>query len=76
MFGVCLGLQALVEHFGGKLDTLSTPTHGKPSTVRIVGGKLLAGLPEEFTAGRYHSLFAPAHSLPPIQTSIPTRAQT
>jgi anthranilate synthase len=65
VFGVCLGLQALVEHFGGKLDTLSTPTHGKPSTVRIVGGKLLAGLPEEFTAGRYHSLFAPADSLPP-----------
>jgi anthranilate synthase len=65
VFGVCLGLQALVEHFGGKLDTLSTPTHGKPSTVRIVGGKLLAGLPEEFTAGRYHSLFAPVDSLPP-----------
>jgi anthranilate synthase len=65
VFGVCLGLQALVEHFGGKLDTLSTPRHGKPSTVRIVGGKLLPGLPEEFTAGRYHSLFAPVDSLPP-----------
>ena len=65
VFGVCLGLQALVEHLGGKLDTLPTPTHGKPSLVRIVGGQLLAGLPEQFTAGRYHSLHAPAAALPP-----------
>ncbi|HWC37264.1 MAG TPA: anthranilate synthase component I [Acidimicrobiales bacterium] len=64
VFGVCLGLQALVEHLGGKLDTLPTPTHGKPSVVRIVGGRLLAGLPETFTAGRYHSLHAPAPALP------------
>jgi anthranilate synthase len=64
VFGVCLGLQALVEHLGGKLDTLPTPTHGKPSVVRIVGGRLLAGLPDSFTAGRYHSLHAPAAALP------------
>jgi len=64
VFGVCLGLQALVEHLGGKLDTLPTPTHGKPSVVRIVGGHLLTGLPEQFTAGRYHSLHAPAAALP------------
>jgi anthranilate synthase len=61
---VCLGLQAVVEHLGGKLDTLATPTHGKPSQVRVVGGHLLAGLPETFTAGRYHSLHAPASALP------------
>jgi anthranilate synthase len=65
VFGVCLGLQALVEHLGGKLDTLATPTHGKPSVIRVVGGQLLAGLPERFTAGRYHSLHAPAAALPP-----------
>jgi anthranilate synthase len=65
VFGVCLGLQALVEHLGGKLDTLPTPSHGKPSVVRIVGGRLLTGLPSTFTAGRYHSLHAPATALPP-----------
>ena len=59
-FGVCLGLQAMVEHAGGVLSLLSEPVHGKPGLVRVAGGALLAGLPAEFTAGRYHSLYAPA----------------
>jgi anthranilate synthase len=59
-FGVCLGLQAMVEHAGGALSLLSEPAHGKPGLVRVAGGSLLAGLPAEFTAGRYHSLYAPA----------------
>jgi len=58
VFGVCLGLQALVEHAGGTLGLLETPAHGKPGQVRVLGGELLAGLPAEFTAGRYHSLHA------------------
>jgi anthranilate synthase len=61
-FGVCLGLQAMVEHAGGQLGLLATPAHGKPGSVRVLGGAarsgLLAGLPAEFTAGRYHSLHA------------------
>ncbi len=57
-FGVCLGLQAMVEHAGGNLSLLATPSHGKPGTVRVTGGDLFAGLPAEFTAGRYHSLHA------------------
>jgi anthranilate synthase len=63
-FGVCLGLQAMVEHAGGQLGLLASPAHGKPGLVRVLGGPtasgLLAGLPAEFTAGRYHSLYAPA----------------
>jgi anthranilate synthase len=59
-FGVCLGLQAMVEHAGGALSLLPEPAHGKPGLVRVAGGSLLAGLPAEFTAGRYHSLYAPA----------------
>jgi len=55
-FGVCLGLQAMVEHAGGTLSLLATPAHGKAAVVRVTGGELLAGLPAEFTAGRYHSL--------------------
>ncbi len=57
-FGVCLGLQAMVEHEGGSLGLLETPVHGKPGLVRVLGGELLAGLPAEFTAARYHSLHA------------------
>jgi anthranilate synthase len=61
-FGVCLGMQAMVEHAGGELGLLASPAHGKPGSVRVTGGPsasgLLAGLPAEFVAGRYHSLHA------------------
>ena len=57
-FGVCLGLQAMVEHAGGSLSLLETPVHGKPGQVRVLGGALLDGLPEQFTGARYHSLHA------------------
>jgi len=63
-FGVCLGLQGMVEHFGGALDVLAQPMHGKPSMVRNLGGRLLAGLPDRFTVGRYHSLHARRVALP------------
>ena len=60
-FGVCLGLQAMVEHAGGALSLLPEPAHGKPGLVQASEkSSLLAGLPGEFTAGRYHSLYAPA----------------
>jgi anthranilate synthase len=65
VFGVCLGLQGMVEHFGGKLGVLDYPVHGKPSTIRVVGGTLFDGLPESFRAGRYHSLYAIRKALPP-----------
>jgi anthranilate synthase len=55
-FGVCLGLQAMIEHSGGELALLPEPAHGKPGQVKVAGGELLAGLPDEFIAARYHSL--------------------
>jgi anthranilate synthase len=58
VFGVCLGLQAMVEHAGGSLSLLNTPVHGKPGEIQVLGGALLAGLPVRFTAARYHSLHA------------------
>ena len=59
-FGVCLGLQAMVEQAGGTLNLLATPAHGRAGMVRVTGGKLFDGLPAEFAAGRYHSLHATA----------------
>ena len=68
VFGVCLGLQGIVEHFGGALDILALPMHGKPSEIRVLGGRLLAELPERFTVGRYHSLHARRAVMPPDLT--------
>jgi anthranilate synthase len=64
VFGVCLGLQGIVEAFGGELGVLDYPMHGKPSTVRNGGLGVFAGLPAEFEVGRYHSLFARRETLP------------
>jgi anthranilate synthase len=64
VFGVCLGLQGMVEAFGGELGVLDYPMHGKPSTVRHRGEGIFEGLPETFRVGRYHSLFAIRDRLP------------
>ncbi|HVU03976.1 MAG TPA: anthranilate synthase component I [Polyangiaceae bacterium] len=68
VFGVCLGLQGMVEHFGGELAVLSYPVHGKPSEIRVAGGGsvLFDGLPQRFRAGRYHSLYAIREKLPSV----------
>ncbi|PRX98737.1 anthranilate synthase component I [Allonocardiopsis opalescens] len=60
VFGVCLGLQAMVEHAGGELSLLREPVHGKPGRVRVDRSELLEGVDDLFTAGRYHSLYATA----------------
>ncbi|MET9794326.1 anthranilate synthase component I [Nocardiopsis alba] len=59
VFGVCLGLQGMVEHAGGELRTLDHPVHGKPGRVRVLGGDLLEGRGEDglFQAARYHSTY-------------------
>jgi anthranilate synthase len=64
VFGVCLGLQGIVEAFGGELGVLGYPMHGKPSWVHHRGTGVFRGLPERFQVGRYHSLFAKRESLP------------
>ncbi|MBX3101393.1 MAG: anthranilate phosphoribosyltransferase [Bacteroidetes bacterium] len=57
IFGVCLGLQALVEFFGGSLQFLE-PVHGKPDRIIHDGKSIYQGLPVEIEMGRYHSLAA------------------
>jgi anthranilate synthase/aminodeoxychorismate synthase-like glutamine amidotransferase len=56
--GVCLGHQAIVEAFGGEVGPARRLLHGKASPVRHDGRGIFTGLPEEFEAGRYHSLAA------------------
>ncbi len=73
VFGVCLGLQGIVEHFGGELGVLAHPMLGKASVVKGAPSALFAGLPERFAAGRYHSLFALREKLP---ASLRVTAQT
>ena len=65
IFGVCLGLQALAEAYGGELRQLAVPMHGKPSRIRVSKpGVIFSGLPKEVTVGRYHSIFADPVNLP------------
>ena len=67
LFGVCLGLQGIVEYFGGVLDVLHYPMHGKASTINILlDTGLFSGLDASFTAGRYHSLYARAENIPDV----------
>lgn len=66
VFGVCLGVQGLVEAFGGTLGQLAEPMHGKPSVITSAGDQstLFRDLPTRFAVGRYHSLYASRPDLP------------
>ncbi len=65
IFGVCLGLQGIVEHFGGVLDILDYPMHGKPSLVSILHSDgIFANLGDTIKVGRYHSLYARLSAVP------------
>ena len=64
VFGVCLGLQGVVEAFGGELEVLGYPMHGKHSLVLHNGQGVFRGLPSPFRVGRYHSLYAKRGTFP------------
>jgi anthranilate synthase len=70
IFGVCLGLQGLVEYFGGSLGVLDYPMHGKPSPILTKKSRLFDGLESGFQAGRYHSLYAKKKKLPDCLRAI------
>jgi anthranilate synthase/aminodeoxychorismate synthase-like glutamine amidotransferase len=65
IFGVCLGHQSVVEVFGGKVVRAGRLMHGKVSPVIHDGKGLYGGMPQDFQAGRYHSLIAEPQSIPP-----------
>ncbi|MEM9221827.1 MAG: anthranilate synthase component I [Pseudomonadota bacterium] len=67
VFGVCLGLQGIVEAYGGRLHQMETPMHGKASKITVqAGSPLFRGIDGPITVGRYHSLAAVPAAMPPV----------
>lgn len=56
ILGICLGHQVIGEVFGGKVTRARRPMHGESSEILHDGTGVFAGLPDRFSAGRYHSL--------------------
>jgi len=70
IFGICLGLQALVEYFGGELRILDQPVHGKSSQITLEPVALFKGLPTQISVGRYHSIYADLDTFPHNELKI------
>ncbi|WP_243075958.1 aminodeoxychorismate/anthranilate synthase component II [Microbacterium sp. SS28] len=68
LLGVCLGHQAIAVAFGATVDHASELMHGMTSSVHHGGDPLYAGLPDPFTATRYHSLAVVPASVPAALT--------
>lgn len=66
ILGVCLGLQAIGEVFGGKLENLDNVYHGVATPVKVLdeSEQLFIGLPANFDVGRYHSWVVSNDGLP------------
>ncbi len=64
IFGVCLGHQVIVQHFGGKIGHAPEPMHGKGSRVTHNGKGIFQGVENPLQVGRYHSLCANVQELP------------
>ncbi len=74
ILGVCLGHQCIGEVFGGDVVPAPTLMHGKTSAIHHDGSGLFAGLPEPFTATRYHSLVVDPSTVPDVLRVTATTA--
>ncbi len=68
VLGVCLGHQSIAQAMGARIVRAPLPMHGKPSPVRHRGESVFAGLPDGFSAIRYHSLTVAPDSVPDCLT--------
>lgn len=64
LFGVCLGHQAIAEAFGATVTNAEELMHGKTSLITHDGSDFYDGVPQPFTATRYHSLAVVASTVP------------
>lgn len=64
LLGICLGHQAIGQHFGGKVVRAPRPRHGKTSAIAHDGSGVFASLPSPFAATRYHSLALAPETMP------------
>jgi anthranilate synthase/aminodeoxychorismate synthase-like glutamine amidotransferase len=72
ILGVCLGHQCIGAAYGGEIVRAGIPMHGKTSRIHHSGSGLFTGLPNPFTATRYHSLVIAPASVPPSLTVTAT----
>jgi anthranilate synthase len=75
-FGVCLGLQGIVEAFGGALEVMAEPRHGKTWTITHDGAGIFTGLPSPATVGAYHSLTARREGFPDRELEVTARTES
>lgn len=64
ILGVCLGHQAIGQHFGGRVVRAPEPVHGKPVKIQHDGRTVFSDIPNGFEAGRYHSLIVEREGMP------------
>lgn len=65
IFGVCLGMQAIGEHYGARLKNLNTVCHGQATLVKTNQKGIFQHCPKDFLVGRYHSWVVDQIQLPP-----------
>ena len=66
ILGVCLGHQAIGQHFGGRVARAPEPVHGKPVEIVHDGKTIFEHIPNNFAAGRYHSLIVEREDWPDV----------